>query len=150
MNRAGWAAGAAAGAPVVGVSAGSADRRLLRAGGIRKEKLFQVEPPHSAVVESHEMAHAHKGKPGKKGSKRPEEDEDINAVEIVKAAETAVAGRAAILQAESDAELQAKRDRKAAIRAKGLTSLPGARKGGDLMAAAGGRVKTSEGEGQLQ
>lgn len=96
------------------------------------------------------MAHAHKGKTGKKGSKHAEEDADINAVEIVKAAESAVAGRAAILQAESDAELQAKRDRKAAIRAKGLASLPGARKGGDLMAAAGGRVKTSEGARKLQ
>ncbi|KAA0160226.1 hypothetical protein FNF31_04393 [Cafeteria roenbergensis] len=90
------------------------------------------------------MAHAHKGKHGKKGAKRPEEDSDVNAEEIVKAAETAVAARAAVLQAESDAELQAKRDRKAAIRAKGLASLPGARKGGDMMAAASGRIKPSE------
>lgn len=95
------------------------------------------------------MAHAHKGKHGKKGAKRPEEDSDVNAEEIVKAAETAVAARAAVLQAESDAELQAKRDRKAAIRAKGLASLPGARKGGDMMAATSGRIKPSEGEREL-
>jgi len=62
-----------------------------------------------------------------KGGKRAEPANDRA---VLEAAEDAVFARAANAAAVEDEALRAKRERKAAIRAKGLVSLPGAKKGG--------------------
>lgn len=55
---------------------------------------------------------------------------ETNSTEVLDAAETAVSLRAQEAAEKEALRLQQQRDRKAAIRAKGLTSLPGARKAG--------------------